>query len=91
MNHTATAAVRMANDIAAHFDHLPPGEAAPLVAQHIGLFWDPRMRAALLAHADAAGTALTPLALAAAALLPRDRGAAHVPGASEAPRSGAAR
>ena len=44
--------VRLANDIAAQFRHLPPDEAAADVANHIRRFWDPRMRAALLDLTD---------------------------------------
>ena len=44
--------VRLANDIAAQFRHLPPDEAAAEVANHIRRFWDPRMRLALLDLAD---------------------------------------
>lgn len=41
---TESAVVRMANDIARQFAHLPPDEAAAAVAGHIASFWDPRMR-----------------------------------------------
>jgi formate dehydrogenase subunit delta len=44
--------VRLANDIAAQFQHLPPDDAAAEVANHIRRFWDPRMRVALLELAD---------------------------------------
>jgi formate dehydrogenase subunit delta len=36
--------VRMANDIARQFGHLPEDEAAAAVANHVRQFWDPRMR-----------------------------------------------
>ena len=39
--------VRMANDIARQFAHLPPAEASAAIANHIHAFWDPRMRARL--------------------------------------------
>lgn len=64
--------VRLANDIAAQFAHLPPAEAASRVASHLRMFWDPRMRAQLLATVRAGGPAaddLDPLAAAAAELL----------------------
>lgn len=62
--------VRLANDIAAQFAHLPPERAAAAVANHLRMFWDPRMRAKLLAEVDAGDAAgLHPLALAAAGLL----------------------
>jgi formate dehydrogenase subunit delta len=70
-DHTELATIRLANDIAAHFRHRPWAEAARSVAQHITLFWDPRMRAALLAHVDAGGAGLDPLSVDAAALLRR--------------------
>jgi formate dehydrogenase subunit delta len=58
--------VRLANDIAAQFHARPPDEAAEMVATHIRQFWDPRMRAQLLAHVDAGGAGLDPLAVDAA-------------------------
>jgi formate dehydrogenase subunit delta len=61
--------VRLANDVAAQFHHLPPDQAAAKVAQHLRMFWDPRMRAKLLSTVDAGGTErddLDPLAVAAA-------------------------
>jgi formate dehydrogenase subunit delta len=64
--------VRLANDIAAQFAHLPPERAAAMVANHLRMFWDPRMRAALLATVAAGGTDaddLDPLAVEAAGLL----------------------
>ena len=36
--------VRLAQDIAEQFAHLPNDEAAAAVAGHIRTFWDPRMR-----------------------------------------------
>ena len=39
--------VRLANDIARQFAHLPEAEAAAAVAHHITSFWDPRMRTQL--------------------------------------------
>ncbi len=36
--------VRLANDIARQFGHLPAEEAASAFATHITSFWDPRMR-----------------------------------------------
>ncbi|MBC2667532.1 formate dehydrogenase subunit delta [Novosphingobium piscinae] len=58
----------MANQIAANL--AAQGEAAAVAetAAHITRYWDPRMRAAILA-ADAAG--LSPIARAAIASLPR--------------------
>jgi formate dehydrogenase subunit delta len=61
--------VRLANEIAIQFAHLPPADGAARVAKHIHDFWEPRMTKALLAHADAGGTDLDPLAMAAATQL----------------------
>ncbi|MEU6275957.1 formate dehydrogenase subunit delta [Streptomyces populi] len=60
---------RMANDIAANLGHLPEESAVEAVADHIGRFWDPRMRSRLLAHADAGAEGLHPLVIAAVPLL----------------------
>ena len=57
--------VRLANEIAIQFAHLPPADGAARVAKHIHDFWEPRMVRALLAHVDAGGEDLDPLALAA--------------------------
>jgi formate dehydrogenase subunit delta len=61
--------VRMANDLAVHLAHMGPGEAARAVADHMLAFWDPRMRAALIAHAGEGGDGLDAIAVRAAALL----------------------
>ncbi|GAA2630276.1 hypothetical protein GCM10010399_72740 [Dactylosporangium fulvum] len=62
--------VRMANHIAAQFQHRPHEEAVAAVAEHIQKYWEPRMRAALLVHVEQGGERLDPLAVAAAARLP---------------------
>ncbi|TNC26553.1 formate dehydrogenase subunit delta [Amycolatopsis alkalitolerans] len=67
--HTESPQVRLANEIAAQFHHLPPKEAAAAIAAHIRQFWDPRMRADLDHHAATAPETLDPLALEAAHLL----------------------
>ncbi len=61
--------VRMANQIATHFSSFPPDEAVAETAAHIRKFWDPRMRAALFAHADAGGADLHAVAQGAIGLL----------------------
>jgi formate dehydrogenase subunit delta len=61
--------VRLANDIGAQFRHLPSGDAAAEVANHIRRFWDPRMRAELLALADEQHVDLDAGVLAAVDLL----------------------
>jgi len=58
--------VRLANDIAVQFHHLPDDAAMSDVATHIRLFWDPRMRTQLLAHIAAGGADLDPLVVKAA-------------------------
>jgi len=44
--------VRLANDIAEQFEHLPHDRAVAAVAQHITSFWDPRMRRQLREAVD---------------------------------------
>ena len=61
--------VRLANDIAVQFHHLPPGEAAKAIANHMRMFWDPRMRTDLLTRAETDSTDLDPLVLDAVRLL----------------------
>lgn len=55
--------VHMANRIGQFFQAMPDqAEATAGVAEHIRKFWEPRMRRALLAHADTpAGADLLPL------------------------------
>jgi len=63
--------VRLANDIAAQFHHLPPDAAAAAVATHMRNFWDPRMREQLR-HAVEVGRdidELDPIAVEATRLL----------------------
>lgn len=59
----------MANDIAAHLEHLPGERAAEAVAGHIGTFWDPRMRTRLFEFVDAGADGLDPLVVAAVKLM----------------------
>jgi formate dehydrogenase subunit delta len=59
--------VLMANQIARNLAAMEGAHAAAAVADHIGKFWDPRMRAAILA--DRAG--LDPLAAEAIEILAR--------------------
>jgi formate dehydrogenase subunit delta len=62
----------MGNDIARQFGHLPPAEAAEVIAQHIGKFWDPRMRRNLEALVAAHDESLDPLLVDAAGRLAAD-------------------
>lgn len=58
--------VRMANRIGDFFAAMPDrAEAEAGVASHIQRFWEPRMRADILAHLDAGGDGLSPLVMAA--------------------------
>jgi formate dehydrogenase subunit delta len=52
---TAQPEMRLADDISAQFRHLPIGQAAEVIANHIRTFWDPRMRAQLIEQVGAAG------------------------------------
>lgn len=61
--------VRLANDIAVQFHHLPVDAAAKEVAGHIKSFWPPAMRAKLFDCVDAHEAELDPLVVAAAELL----------------------
>ena len=60
--------VRMANQIAGFFDSQPE-PAAEAVARHINDFWEPRMRARLLAHIAAGGEGLHASVRSAAPLI----------------------
>ncbi|WP_428296081.1 formate dehydrogenase subunit delta [Hyphomicrobium sp.] len=64
--------VRMANDIA-NFFH-PQGEEKAIagIANHIRLFWEPRMKKQIFAHLDEGGEGLKPLALKALQKLKAD-------------------
>lgn len=61
--------VRMANQIAAEFVNQQPGGAAAATAEHVRLFWDPRMLSMIRAHVAAGESGLSPVAAAAIAML----------------------
>ena len=67
--------VYMANQIARNFAVSGPEAAARATADHLQSFWEPRMRARIIACLGAGGAGLSPGAAAAIALL-RDPGAA---------------
>ncbi len=69
--------VRLANDVAAQFKHLGHDAAVAGVVAHLTTFWDPRMRAQLVAAADAGDDDLDPLAAEAAARFRRPSSAAR--------------
>ncbi len=52
--------VRMVNQICRAFAHQGEDAAAAATAEHLRLFWDPRMRASLLDHYDKGGDGLDP-------------------------------
>ena len=53
--------VHMANQIADFFAAYPREEAVAGVADHLKKFWDPRMRTALISHAQSGGAGLCDL------------------------------
>lgn len=55
--------VRMANQIADFHKPYPHDEAVASVAEHIRMFWEPRMRKALSGILEAGGEGLNPLAV----------------------------
>jgi formate dehydrogenase subunit delta len=69
MNTAVPAQVRLANDIAVQFHHRPAGEAASAIANHIRMFWDPRMRTELERRAETDAASLDPLVLEAVRIL----------------------
>ena len=68
----------MANQIAAFFAREPHETAVDAVADHLVKFWDPRMRAKIIAHYAEGGAGLDPLVKDAVAKLAR--AAKHAPG-----------
>jgi formate dehydrogenase subunit delta len=50
----------MANQIGKFFASQGHDRAVAGVAEHLAKFWDPRMRAAIIAHLDAGGGGLDP-------------------------------
>jgi formate dehydrogenase subunit delta len=62
--------VYMANQIGKFFASQGQDQAAAGTADHIKKFWDPRMRAAIIAHLKAGGAGLDPVARTAIERLP---------------------
>ena len=54
--------VRQANQIADFFKSAPEKEAVAGTLDHLRKFWDPRMRSQILAHLEAGGAGLQPVA-----------------------------
>jgi formate dehydrogenase subunit delta len=59
----------MANQIGKFFVSEDKETAVPGIADHLKKFWDPRMRAEIIAHLAAGGEGLDPEARAAVAML----------------------
>jgi formate dehydrogenase subunit delta len=53
--------VHMANQIGKFFVSQGAETAPAAIAEHLRKFWDPRMRAGILAHLEAGGAGLDPL------------------------------
>jgi formate dehydrogenase subunit delta len=53
--------VHMANQIGKFFASQGADTAPDAIAEHLRKFWDPRMRAGILAHLEAGGAGLDPL------------------------------
>jgi formate dehydrogenase subunit delta len=73
--------VRLGNDIARQFAHLPHDQATSAIANHLRMFWDPRMKEALRTAIAAGDSDVDPLLSDAARLLlapPVDLGQASV-------------
>ncbi len=70
--------VYMANQIGKFFANQGPEKAAAAVADHLRRFWDPRMRATIIAHLEAGGAGLDPAVKNAVTSL-RDAQAGDVP------------
>lgn len=56
--------VTMANEIAAFFASEEPATAPENIANHLRRYWDPRMRAQIVAFVQAGGSGLAPEARA---------------------------
>jgi len=79
--------VYMANQIGKFFAHQGEAKAVAGIADHLVKFWDPRMRAAIQAHAAAGGTGLDPAVLQAIMVLPSSAGEVPRRGGGEPTRS----
>ena len=66
---SAPPVLRLATDIGAQFQHVPQDEAAQRIADHIRLFWEPRMTAQLRELVAAAGPDCDPAVARAVELL----------------------
>lgn len=69
MTGTLDKLIRMANQIAAELEHQQGANAAMATWDHLWHFWDPRMRAQIVAHLDAGGAGLNETSRAGVAML----------------------
>lgn len=65
MSNSLERLIYMANQIAKEFASQRPSEAAEATYDHLWHFWDPRMRAMIIAHAEAGGEGLSDVVKAA--------------------------
>jgi formate dehydrogenase subunit delta len=63
----------MANQIGAFFKAQGEAEAPAAIADHLKKFWDPGMRADIVAHLDQGGSGLDPLVRQAVELLQKPK------------------
>ncbi len=61
--------VRMANQIGAYFDSQREEVRIPGIAEHIGQFWEKKMRRDIYQHLDQGGDGLMPTVIAALQML----------------------
>ena len=71
-SHSADKLIYMANQIGKFFRSQGDEAAISGTAEHLRKFWDPRMRAAILAHLEAGGAGLDPPVRKAVERLGRD-------------------
>ena len=72
MSSPAETLIRMANDIGKFFRSQGEEKAVPGIANHVRLFWEPRMKKQIFEHLDHGGEGLSPLALKALQQLKTD-------------------
>jgi formate dehydrogenase subunit delta len=68
--------VRMANQIGDFFKSYGEADAIAGIAEHLNMFWEPRMRSLFFAHLDAGGEGLSDIVKKAAAKVRRPAAAA---------------
>ncbi len=88
MHSPSDALVRMANDIGKFFRSQGEERGVPGIANHIRLFWEPRMKKQIFAHLGQGGAGLDPMPLKALQQLKADMHG--MPTAAEAKAAAAA-